>query len=516
MKALITLFILMLTANTMNVQAAPQKVYENPALTARLKQIGSRDRELALTEGNWKIDRSLTIPSNVDLKLRSGAKFLIAKGATLTINGDLEVSGLHQVFSGDGKVRFGAGFVRPVYPQWWGKIKGVDDTQACQSALSSGAAEIHFPAATYAINPVGQKGGEDGGLLPESNTVLKFYPGALLQAMTTEKNDYSIINISGKTNVTLDGAVIRGERSTHTGKGGEWGHGIRIRDGATNIVVRNCSVSDCWGDGIYIGEAEKNVNDGIIVENSRFDNNRRNGCSITTAKNVLFKKCAFSRSNGTSPFKGVDVEPNKPEDIIQNIVFEDCNSFGNISTGFSVARDDAQNTPVSVTFRNCISENDGGGFGVDVGPSDGLGFLAIKDCVVLNPGETGFRSTSANLPTYIDGLHIVNPNQKNEPRAQFASGFSLWNVVPQHAGKYKLAGNIKARNVTVESTDGKAAHALYIHNELGDKSGFINLDLQIKTNMEGERRFFKGDGPFLGYARIDFVGDETIDFADKQ
>jgi len=278
--------------------------------------------------------------------------------------------------------------------------------------------------------------------------------------------------------------------------------------------VKNCNVSDCWGDGIYLGE--EGAVDGILVENCRFDNNRRNGCSITSAKNVLFKKCTFSNSNATSPFKGVDVEPNNAADIVQNIVFEDCNSYGNISGGFSVARDDAQDSPVSVTFRNCVSENDGGGFSVDIGPSDGTGFLAIKDCMVINPGETGFRSTSANLQTYIDGLYIVNPNQKGETRPQFASGISLWNAVPQHAGKYKLTGNIDARNVTVESTDGKAMYALYINNELGEKSGFENLDIQLKTNLSDGKRFYKGAGPYFGYCNVAFNREPAMSFADKK
>lgn len=492
--------------------AGKSEVMNAKVITSKLTNIGDRNKQLELPEGRWIIDRSLTIPANVNLKLDSGATFQIAKSATLTIEGNMDVPGLQQIFFGEGKVLFGAGYIKEVYPQWWGKIEGKDDTLACQRALSSGAQTIRFPRAVYAINAVGENGGADGGIKPESNTSLIFDAGSLLKAITTDKDDYAVLNISNRQNVKVDGATIEGERKTHTGKGGEWGHGIRIRKGSTNIIVKNCNVSDCWGDGIYLGE--EGAVDGILVENSRFDNNRRNGCSITSAKNVLFKKCTFSNSNATSPFKGVDVEPNNAADILQNIVFEDCNSYGNISGGFSVARDDAQNTPVSVTFRNCVSENDGGGFSVDIGPSDGTGFLAIKDCMVINPGETGFRSTSANLETNIDGLYIVNPNQKGDSRPQFASGISIWNAVPQHEGKKKLAGNITARNIIVDSQDNKALYAIYINNELGDKSGFKDIDIEFKTNLPASKRLYKGLGPYFGYCDIRFAGENYIHLAD--
>ena len=487
---------------------ANQKM-DSAMLHAKLKKIGDAGKELVVPSGRWTIGENVVIPVNVSLKLEAGAKLEIASGKTLSITGNMDAPGLQRIFYGAGKVRFGAGFIGAAYPQWWGEIRGKDDTAACQSALDSGAPTVRFPRAIYAVKVVDARG-EIGGLKPKSNTSLLFDAGAVLQAIPTDKNDYTIVDISGADRVTMRGATIRGERKNHIGTGGEWGHGISIRGGSTNVVVKNCDVSDCWGDGIYLGKVPP---DGVLVENCRFDNNRRNGCSITSAKNVLFKKCTFSNSNGTSPFKGVDVEANFATDILQNLVFEDCNSFGNLSGGFSVARDEGQNTPVSITFRNCLSEKDGEGFSIDLGPSDCAGLLTISDCTVLSPGENGFRCTSANLQTQIDGLYIVNPNQKGETRPQFASGISLWNVVPQPKGKRKLAGNIAARNVTVFSDDGKAAYALFINNELGDASGFRDLDLELKTNLPREKRVYKGAGPYFNYCKIDFPDQPIVNAA---
>jgi hypothetical protein len=489
--------------------ASKNQPMNSATINSQIEKIGKANRELVLSAGRWAIDENITIPANAHLKLEAGATLEIAAGKILQINGAMDAPGLQRLFYGAGKVQFGAGFIGEVFPQWWGEIRGKDDTAACQSALDSGAPTIRFPRADYAISVV-DGAGEIGGLKPNSDTALLFDAGAVLQAISTDKNDYAILNISGKDRVTIDGATIRGERKNHIGEGGEWGHGIRIRGGSTNIVVKNCRVSDCWGDGIYLGEGPP---DGVFVENSQFDNNRRNGCSITSAKNVLFKKCTFSNSNGTSPFKGVDIEANVAADILQNLVFEDCNSFGNLAGGFSVARDEGQDKPVSITFRNCVSEKDGEGFTIDIGPSDCAGLLTIRDCMVLSPGESGFRCTSANLQTQIDGLYIFNPAQKKDARPQFASGISLWNVVPQPKGARKLAGNITARNVTVWSDDGKAAYALFMNNELGETSGFANLDLELKTNLPNEKRAYKGAGPYFNYCRIRFPDEPVVNLS---
>jgi hypothetical protein len=490
---------------------------DDRAIIAALKDIGSEQKTLLLSSGKWLITQSIEIPSNVDVKLESGAVFEIADANTLSIQGSMETLGIHQIFYGKGKVKFGPGFIREVYPQWWGKVETSDDTKTCQSAIDSGAVIVRFPKAIYNIDPVkvGPKTDPNddnqwyGGLDLPSNTTLIFDAGAKIKALPTDARVYSILRINGKDNVKIYGAVIEGERVAHKGTTGEWGHGLVIRGSSTQVYVKDVKVSDCWGDGIYIGEG---CPDGVYVENSTFDNNRRNACSITNAKNVLFKKCTFSNTHGAGPHKGVDIEPNIEADIIQNVVFEDCYSFNNLTQGFSLARDDKQDQPVSVTFRGCVSDRDGVGFGIDIGPSDTAGVVYISDCTSINARESGFRCTSANLLIQIDGLCIVNPNQSGS-KPVFGSGFVIWSVVPYHKDKkkVKLAGNIIAKNVNVSSTDGKAHYALYIDNELGETSGFKNLDIELKTDMANDKRLYKGNGPFLNYCKIKFSDNPVFE-----
>lgn len=105
----------------------------NTAITA----VGTIDKMIfVLYPGVWTIDTDVTVPSNITLKIPSGALLQISTGITLTIDGPFE-AGLYQVFSctGTGKVLFGAGSVTYVRPEWFG---AVGDTVLTNGAFTSG------------------------------------------------------------------------------------------------------------------------------------------------------------------------------------------------------------------------------------------------------------------------------------------------------------------------------------------------------------------------------------------
>jgi len=471
--------------------------------------IGSSVKTLMLSSGTWEITNSIIIPANINLKVEHGAVLNVAAGKTLTINGNIEAT-ISQIFSGAGKVNLSPS-VLEAYPQWWGPPGTVNDNNICQAALDCGVKTIRFMPGTYNINPVDNITNDYGGLKPASGTTLIFEQGSKLKAITNDKPSYSVILLDKKDNVKIYGVTIEGDRYTHTGTTGEWGMGIMISNASTRIVIKDANVYDCWGDGIYVGIHWNPPPDGVYVENSIFDNNRRNACSITQGKNISFKKCIFSNTNGTSPQAGVDVEPDKATSYIQNIVFEDCYSYNNLASGFGLAKDGGLNNPISVTFRGCVSNGDNMGFGISQGPSDsnGGGMVFISNCYSINARSTGFSSSSANLPITIDGLTITNPNQDNlgESWIRYASGF----VVLMNDDN-RFSGNVTARNVHVESTDGKAVRALCLHHYSSQpNSGIKNIDIELTTNMPNNKRMFKADSAssFLGYCNVSFP-DEPV------
>ena len=117
-------------------------------------------------------NRSIAV--NQSLRFADGGGFFINAGVTLTINGDLADAPLQQVFAGPGRVRFGAGAVERVLPQWFGchATGKMDCTDAVQSAIDSvqhwsggddglafprswpGGGEIFFPAGAYPVRGI--------------------------------------------------------------------------------------------------------------------------------------------------------------------------------------------------------------------------------------------------------------------------------------------------------------------------------------------------------------------------
>jgi hypothetical protein len=103
--------------------------------------------------GIYEISSNTTL--NGDVSLVPGAQFNIALGAILTINGPFEAP-RHQVFKGDGKVKFADGAVEAVRPEWWGFAAAAD--AAVNDAARIAAQEsitfrgtVRFPAGAFRV-----------------------------------------------------------------------------------------------------------------------------------------------------------------------------------------------------------------------------------------------------------------------------------------------------------------------------------------------------------------------------
>jgi len=99
--------------------------------------LGANQAILKVPRGTWSCNANFTVPANVALRFEQGGMVNIASGVTLTINGGLE-AGMYQIFAcaGPGKVAFGTGAVRAVFPEWWG-VTGAGDEVAINAALNA-------------------------------------------------------------------------------------------------------------------------------------------------------------------------------------------------------------------------------------------------------------------------------------------------------------------------------------------------------------------------------------------
>ncbi|MFU0502950.1 right-handed parallel beta-helix repeat-containing protein, partial [Acinetobacter baumannii] len=98
-----------------------------------------------------------------------------------------------------------------------------------------------------------------------------------------------------------------GDKYSHLNKYGEWGMGIDIRD-SQNIRISNMKISKMWGDAIYLGNNNNFSNSDIVLSNIIMNDNRRQGVSVITAKNLNANNLTIKNTSGTGPASGIAIE----------------------------------------------------------------------------------------------------------------------------------------------------------------------------------------------------------------
>ncbi len=205
------------------------------------------------------------------------------------------------------------------------KDGSVDYTTYLQRALNLHKRVI-FPNFPVLVN--------ERGLTLSSNSVVIFQEKSKIILAANDKPNYQVLRIFNVENLKVFYPVIEGDRFKHKSKLGEWGMGISIA-GSKNIEIINPKVSNCWGDGIYIGRISSAVNYDIRIYYAQLDNNRRNGVSLICVNGLILESPLISNTNGTLPMTGIDIEPNSNKDEIDNIRIINPVTFNNASNGMS-------------------------------------------------------------------------------------------------------------------------------------------------------------------------------------
>lgn len=179
------------------------------------------------------------------------------------------------------------------------------------------------------------------------------------EAGAFKKTSDSFWRFEGCENIQIIGNSASIEMNKEEYTDGEWRHGICIR-ASKDILIQDLTIRDSGGDGIFIaGNGRGTFSENIKIENVCSLNNKRQGISIISAKNVQILNCLFAETKGTLPGAGLDIEPNNPQDIIQNILIENCIFKDNSHSGIMVAlgKLTAESNPVSVLIKGCVLRN---------------------------------------------------------------------------------------------------------------------------------------------------------------
>ena len=224
-----------------------------------------------------------------------------------------------------------------------------DDTAAIQAAIDQVAGTggtVLVPDGIYMIDAAGKL-----RLSLKDDMTLRLADGATLKAIPNNQKKYSILTISGVSNVAVIGGTLEGERDQHKGNGGEWGMGISIDHEAEHITIAGVTAKKMWGDGFYVRSASDITFCGVIA-----DANRRQGLSIISADGLVVLNSVFKNTGGTRPSAGIDFEPDNADQIIVNVRIENSKFIDNAGPGILIAGKKGAVSKVELT-RNMFKGN---------------------------------------------------------------------------------------------------------------------------------------------------------------
>jgi hypothetical protein len=150
---------------------------------------------------------------------------------------------------------------------------------------------------------------------------------------------------------------------------GEYRHGVFI-NGATNVVIAGLQSSNNAGDGFYIGGNPGEPSQNIVLSGCLASNNRRQGLSIVSARNVYVVNCQFQYTQGTAPEFGIDLEPDYPNQFLDQIRILQPFTLANLGGGIAIYLENlnANSYPIDIEILNHLSESESVSFATSGSP----------------------------------------------------------------------------------------------------------------------------------------------------
>jgi parallel beta-helix repeat protein len=249
--------------------------------------------------------------------------------------------------------------------------------------------------------------------------------------------------------------------------------------GATNATISGISCNDSGGDGLYLANSTN-----VTVEDCIFNNNRRQGSSITGGVNhVYYLRDYFTNTSGTAPQSGIDIEPNDPSGFLLDVNIDDCYTDGNAGDGLMVSTwlMNSTSQPIGITvLRNHSTGNQRYGYvGINGDPSNAPGAILIQDSFSDQSGSAGaagrfYAANGASLT--FQNLTITNPHV-NGPDPDYRDSAAV--DIVRGGGGTVPEGNVHFLNINIAATNGKTAY--YFNFQDGSGAGVSNVQFEPGT-----------------------------------
>ncbi len=318
-----------------------------------------------------------------------------------------------------------------------------NDTAAIQKAINSlpsTGGVVVIPPGTYGIDAV-------TSLKLKSNVTLQMTPTTVLGVIPNAAAHYEVLSVGGVSNVNINSGVLYGDRLTHKATTGEHGFGVAIL-GSSNVTVTGTASNNMWGDGFYIGNGPtfgsslKTRSTNVKLIDVSADNNRRQGISLTSGKDISIIRAKLTNTNGAAPSAGIDVEPNGKTDILQNISIVDTYTANNQGAGIALSLGAilGTTTPVTITVTN--HTDDGSYQGMNISGGQGIipGTIRVDNPTWMNSKSNALAVVGVDyrgFSTTINNAKVVNANTKAKGAAiaiyNYSTAVQLGNVAVNYA-----------------------------------------------------------------------------------
>jgi len=278
--------------------------------------IGTQEKTLLIPKA-LDISKNITIPNNINLHFEKGGRLTIPAGVTVTINGGVD-AGLFQIFkyteTGTGKVTFGQGAVKELYPQWWG-AKGdgkTDDTKAIQATIDAACAlhgTVFIPAGVYRAYLRVEASGVSIIGAGSAVTTIKLPDNASYTVTHENGNEYTgapiVLDLgncaqgnaaTAYSKCVVKGLTLDGNRKNITTPTVDiFNIGLAMTK-MSDCFIEDIRVINCYnaGFGVFIDSNHNRIN-GIHIEN----------CSNTTIGSTFGFQINASKHNSCT---GIDIE----------------------------------------------------------------------------------------------------------------------------------------------------------------------------------------------------------------
>lgn len=221
-----------------------------------------------------------------------------------------------------------------------------DDTSAINNAIKSalskspGERNVKIPAGTYNVSiGSGQECGID--LNNAKNLYIYMEDGAVIKNTSDKSNNMRGVFILDRAqNVIIEGGTVQ---CLGGSKVDEDYFGIMtVR--SSDIKIKNVTVKNSKGDGIYLGKDNKNnCNNNVIISGCTVDGCIRNNIALVNATNVTIENCNLKNAkayNMGDPYDvgglGIDIEPNNGSNqIVKDVYIKNC-TFSNNRSDFGI------------------------------------------------------------------------------------------------------------------------------------------------------------------------------------